>query len=91
MDGWRIVVAERIVSVKMPSSLVHALDDMRKEYHYLDLSEQLRSIIRERCLELQNPYTTELKRLKRDLQQPGTSAREQVLTELIALLKEGER
>lgn len=82
-------MAERIVSVKMPASLLDELDRLRERHHYLDLSDQIRSIVRQKCLELTNPYTTEIKRLRKDL--GGRSDREQVLQELIRLLREDAR
>jgi Arc/MetJ-type ribon-helix-helix transcriptional regulator len=42
-------VPERVVSVKMPASLVHELRDLTRQDHYVDLSEQLRSIVRQKC------------------------------------------
>ena len=35
-----------IVSVRMPSSLVQKLRDLAKENHFLDVSEEVRSIIK---------------------------------------------
>lgn len=89
-------MAERIVSVKMPGSLVRELHTLREQHHYLDLSEQLRSIVRQKCLALTNPYTEELRRLRSDLEQDAVqstnqNAREQVLKELIKLLREDRR
>ena len=84
-------MAERIISVKMPASLIASLRALQHEHHYLDLSEQLRSIIRQHCLELTNPYTAEIQRLRTDItaQDAQKNAKEAVLQELIRLLKEG--
>lgn len=87
-------MAEKVVSVKMPASLVKELRRLQKRDHYLDLSEQLRSIVRQRCLELTNPYTAEIKRLRQDIQQEidgSSTAREQILNELIDMLRGGNK
>jgi len=83
-------MAEHIISVKMPSSLVAALEKRREQDHYLDLSEQLRSVVRQRCLEITNPYTEGIRRIKEDLkhQTATQSAREQIVQDLLRLLEE---
>jgi hypothetical protein len=39
-------MVDSIVSVRMPSSLVQRLKELSKENHFLDLSEELRSLIK---------------------------------------------
>ena len=39
-------MVDSIVSIRMPSSLVQELKTLSKEKHFLDVSEQMRSIIR---------------------------------------------
>lgn len=39
-------MADTIVSVRMPSSLVQRLKLLSKENHFLDLSEEIRSIVK---------------------------------------------
>ena len=39
-------MADTIVSVRMPSSLVQRLKSLSKENHFLDLSEEIRSIVK---------------------------------------------
>jgi Arc/MetJ-type ribon-helix-helix transcriptional regulator len=39
-------MVDSIVSVRMPSSLVQKLKELSKENHFLDVSEELRSIIK---------------------------------------------
>lgn len=69
---------ERVVSVKMPATLVRELERLQGTHHYLDLSEQLRSIVRKRCLDLTSPQG--------DLTRKA--AKEEILHELIELLRE---
>jgi Arc/MetJ-type ribon-helix-helix transcriptional regulator len=39
-------MVDSIVSVRMPSSLVQRLKELSKENHFMDLSEELRSVIK---------------------------------------------
>jgi hypothetical protein len=39
-------MVDSIVSVRMPSSLVQRLKELSKENHFLDVSEELRSVIK---------------------------------------------
>lgn len=82
-------MADRVISVKMPGSLIEALRNLQAEHHYLDLSEQLRSIVREKCLEFTNPYLKEIKRVRKDIASEGQVAREQILKDIIQMLKGG--
>lgn len=86
-------MAEKIVSVKMPGSLVGELKRLTSEHHYLDLSEQVRSVVRQKCLKYSQPYD-DITKLRRDLEQQINSAnasrKEQILQELQRLL-EGRR
>lgn len=42
-----------IVSVRMPSSLVQKLRELAKENHFLDVSEEVRSIIKKQVIRYQ--------------------------------------
>jgi Arc/MetJ-type ribon-helix-helix transcriptional regulator len=83
-------LSERVVSVKMPPSLVHELKRLTSEHHYLDLSEQIRSVVRQKCLKYTQPYD-DIAKLRKDLEQQITSAtasrKEQILQELQRLLE----
>ena len=86
---------ERVVTVKMPASLAAELRKRTRKDHYLDLSEQIRSIVRQACLRHAQPYSEEIARLREDLlqhaQRGATLTREQVLQELTRMLREGGR
>jgi Arc/MetJ-type ribon-helix-helix transcriptional regulator len=87
-------VGERVVSVKMPASLVKELRNFTQAHHYLDLSEQVRSIVRQKCREYGRQK--DLRALRDDIEQQIRSAnshmkKEQILQELAKLLKEGEK
>jgi hypothetical protein len=77
-------------------TLLRELERLRAQHHYLDLSEQLRSIVRHKCLEHANPYTQELKRLRTDIERQaqndeGKLAREQLIQDLVRMLREGRQ
>lgn len=57
-----------IVSARMPKSLVKELKSLIKEQHFLDLSEQVRSIVRKKWIKHTNPELFELKKLSEDIQ-----------------------
>jgi Arc/MetJ-type ribon-helix-helix transcriptional regulator len=85
-------MAERVVSVKMPGSLVRELKSLTAEHHYIDLSEQVRSIVRTKCLQYSTPFD-DIKQLREDIEKQIKSAnsqlkKEQILQELARLLKE---
>ncbi|MDD9954132.1 MAG: hypothetical protein OXR66_07400 [Candidatus Woesearchaeota archaeon] len=85
-------MAEKVVSVKLPKTLIQALEQQRKNHHYLDLSEQLRSIVRRNCLELTNPYTEAINQVKTDIQeQTGTTEKERLIQQILQLLQEGKQ
>lgn len=88
-------MGERVVTLKLPASLVRSLRERTHKDHYLDLSEQIRSIVRQAVLRHAQPYSDEIARLREDLlqhtQRATTLTREQVLQELTRMLREGGR
>ena len=56
-----------MVSVRMPKSLVSELKALAKEQHFLDLSEQIRSIARKKWIQYSNPKLFELKKLSENI------------------------
>lgn len=52
---------DAMISVRIPSSLVQELKELAEENHFLDLSEQIREIIRIKC-------STQLEQSKSQLQ-----------------------
>jgi Arc/MetJ-type ribon-helix-helix transcriptional regulator len=80
-------MAERVVSVKMPASLVAELRKLTAEHHYLDLSEQLRSVVRQKCMRTTSPPPAPVEREVRDAQ--TKLQKEKLLKELARMLEEG--
>ena len=84
-------MSERVISVKMPASLVKELRGLTAEHHYIDLSEQVRSVVRQKCLKYTAPYA-DISQLRTDLEQQikstNSQRKEQLLQDLARLLKE---
>ena len=58
---------EILVSIRMPSSLVKELKQTSQQEHYLDLSEHIRTIVRDKCLQYLDPYASEMQKFREDL------------------------
>ncbi len=84
-------MSERVITIKMPSSLLKEIKSLTVEQHYLDISEQIRSVVRQKCFKYMAPYE-DLQDVKKDLeQQLNTSSKlrkEQILAQLQRLLEE---
>jgi len=75
-------MADKLVSIRMPNPLITELKSLVKKNHYLDLSEELRSIIRQRARTYLNPR-----------EQPKQNAKlrkQELLRELKSLLEVDE-
>lgn len=60
-------MSDVIVSVRMPASLAQALKKLAVDHHYMDVSEEIRSIVRSKIMEYAEPYAQELKKFRIDL------------------------
>ena len=56
-----------IVSVRMPRSMLAQLRILAKKNHYMDVSEEIRSVIRDRTAHYNQPYAQGVKRIATDL------------------------
>jgi Arc/MetJ-type ribon-helix-helix transcriptional regulator len=56
-----------MISVRMPGSLVEELRKNAKTNHFMDLSEEIRFIIKQNFLKYNDPYEYEIKRFKDDI------------------------
>ena len=59
---------EAMVSVRMPKSLVDELKELVKKHHFLDLSEEIRSIARQKWLSQVQPEIFELRKLRENIE-----------------------
>ena len=53
-------MSDKIVSVRMPSTLVKELKVLVEHNHYLDVSEQIRSVLRNKMMDYRYPYNRSL-------------------------------
>jgi Arc/MetJ-type ribon-helix-helix transcriptional regulator len=58
-----------MVSIRMPQSLLLELKELVKKQHFLDLSEQIRSIVRKKWIQYSQPELYELKKLREEIQE----------------------
>ena len=61
-------VNDIMVSIRMPKSLVIELKALAKTQHFLDLSEEVRSIVRQKWLSHISPEVFELKKLRENIE-----------------------
>ena len=62
-----VLIPDKIVSVRMPVSLVSELRDIAQDNHYLDVSEAIRSMLRRKWLEQREPGKAKLMEIKQSL------------------------
>ncbi len=62
-------MSDHVVSVRMPSSLVSELKNLAEKNHYMDVSEEIRSILREKWMEHKDPYSSQLVAIKESVSQ----------------------
>ena len=58
---------EVLVSVRMPESLLLKLKELAEKQHYMDVSEEIRSIVRKNWFKSLYPELLEIKRLRQDI------------------------
>ena len=60
-------MSDAIVSVRMPKSLLHELKSLSEKEHFLDVSEEVRSIVRKKWDFHSNPEIYQLRKLSDDI------------------------
>lgn len=58
---------DQIVSVRMPESMIKELKDLAEKNHFLDVSEEVRSLLRDKWLENKDPYSMKLLAIKENI------------------------
>jgi len=72
----------------MPPSLVEELKSLSKKKHFLDLSEEVRSVVRQKYLEQQDPYLFQIKKLKKEIKDGiEQKTKQRVISELNEIKK----
>jgi Arc/MetJ-type ribon-helix-helix transcriptional regulator len=87
-------MVDSIVSVRMPSSLVQRLKQLSKDNHFLDVSEELRSIIKAKMRAYQQPQgeqaAEEPQAKKKDDFKTENVVKEELVKRLKQMIKELE-
>ncbi|MBN2454496.1 hypothetical protein JXB11_03035 [Candidatus Woesearchaeota archaeon] len=60
-------MTDMLVSVRLPGSLLEELKNFVRKNHYLDISEALRAILREKWEAYSDPYAYELRELRKSI------------------------
>jgi len=68
----------------MPSSLVKELKILVDENHFKDLSEEIRSVVRDKCMQFSQPHIPEIQKLRDELQiKKQTDGRQQLIEDAL--------
>ena len=62
-----MVLTSYVVSVRMPQSLVQELKELASKNHFMDLSEEIRFIIKQKMIEHIDPFSFQLQKLKDEI------------------------
>jgi Arc/MetJ-type ribon-helix-helix transcriptional regulator len=76
-----------IVSVRMPRSMADELHLLAKKNHFLDVSEEIRTIIREKTAAYSQPYSLEVKKIITDIRGEISSKEQEKKKLLVTNLK----
>ena len=84
---------DTVLSIRLPSTLVQELKVLAQENHYLDLSEQIRTVIRQKCEQYGEPYKYEVQKMRNQLEQSlsatkETEDKEKIIQELERIMME---
>lgn len=58
-----------LVSIRIPKSLFQELRALTEQNHFLDVSEQVRGIVRDRWQEAKDPQAYQVKKLRKEIAQ----------------------
>lgn len=57
-----------MVSIRMPKGLIEELKELAVKNHYMDLSDEIRQVIKQKCLANIEPYKHELSKVRESLE-----------------------
>jgi Arc/MetJ-type ribon-helix-helix transcriptional regulator len=57
-----------MISVRVPAGLLSELKELTFKNHYMDLSEHIRAIIREKSMQFAEPYRYELTKMREEME-----------------------
>jgi Arc/MetJ-type ribon-helix-helix transcriptional regulator len=62
-------MSKSMISIRIPVSLVEELKLVSKKDHFMDVSEAVRSIIRDNYLKQKDPFSHELTKIREEISQ----------------------
>lgn len=80
----RAATKDATISVRLPSSLSKELKQIATKNHYVDLSEQIRDVIRQK----NNKYLVQESRTSKTSQSTAPKDKEQIMQEKLKLISE---
>jgi hypothetical protein len=83
-----ITLADAIVSIRVPSSIVKELRILAEKNHFMDVSEEVRSVAREKWLTSKDPVLHELKILKNEITKNVESKKQENIIQEIQKVKD---
>jgi hypothetical protein len=60
-------MASLVVSIRMPSSLVSELKKISEKNHFMDISDEIRFLIKQKMIEKIDPFSFQLQKLKDEI------------------------
>jgi len=76
-------MANRMISVRLPASLIEELKEASKKQHFLDVSEAVRSIIRQNWVRQKDPMAYQLNKLRKEISENiSKKSQESLVSEL---------
>lgn len=81
-------MADQIVSVRMPVSMIDELRTLAEKNHYLDVSEEIRSLLRDKWQEYKDPYSIKLLAIKENIAKTAVPEKIKILKDDLKKLLE---
>jgi Arc/MetJ-type ribon-helix-helix transcriptional regulator len=82
-----------MISIRVPSTLVKELKLLTEKNHYMDLSEHMRAIMREKSMQYVEPYRYELTKMREEMESKisankAVDEKKKLVEELRSIIKE---
>ena len=69
MNSQKSRISEIMVSIRMPKELADEIKSLAEKEHFMDLSERIRSIARQKWNEYTDPEIFEIKKLRENIEE----------------------
>ena len=77
-----------MISARIPASLIDELKEVSKKDHYLDLSEAVRSIIRDNWTQNKDPIAFQLKKFREEVSESINKTNQEAVLEELRKIKD---